>query len=135
MKGWDNISGKLRIVGRFVLELVIVFLGVYLAFLFADHRDERKDRRAIIGFWLGNYMKGVNNSFVVIQRRIKLFLKYFFSCVWLRHACGVRRPVRQRSPVRFRCQVVEMRLTKLHRCYTFIFMNRLYTRSYGYRRR
>ena len=29
---------------RFALELVIVFLGVYLAFLFADHRDELKDR-------------------------------------------------------------------------------------------
>lgn len=44
MKGRDNIIGKLRIVGRFALELVIVFLGVYLAFLFADHRDELKDR-------------------------------------------------------------------------------------------
>ena len=43
MKGWDNITGKLRIVGRFALELVIVFLGVYLAFLFADHRDAKKD--------------------------------------------------------------------------------------------
>lgn len=44
MKGRDNIIGKLRIVGRFALELVGVFLGVYLAFLFADHRDELKDR-------------------------------------------------------------------------------------------
>ena len=43
MKGRDNIIGKLRIVGRFVLELVIVFVGVYLAFLLADYRDERKD--------------------------------------------------------------------------------------------
>lgn len=43
MKGWDNIIGKLWIVARFVLELVIVFVGVYLAFLLADYRDERKD--------------------------------------------------------------------------------------------
>ena len=44
MKERDNIIGKLRFVGRFALELVVVFLGVYLAFLFADHRDELQDR-------------------------------------------------------------------------------------------
>ena len=44
MKGRDNIIGKLRIVGRFALELVIVFLGVYLAFLLADYRKELQDR-------------------------------------------------------------------------------------------
>lgn len=44
MKGWDNIIGKLWIVGRFALELVIVFLGVYLAFLLADYRKELQDR-------------------------------------------------------------------------------------------
>ena len=43
MKGWDNIIEKLWIVARFVVELVIVFVGVYLAFLLADYRDERKD--------------------------------------------------------------------------------------------
>ena len=44
MKERVNIIGKLLIVARFALELVIVFLGVYLAFLFADHRDELQDR-------------------------------------------------------------------------------------------
>lgn len=44
MIGRDNIIGKLRIVGRFALELVIVFLGVYLAFLLADYRRELQDR-------------------------------------------------------------------------------------------
>ena len=44
MIGRDNIIEKLWIVARFALELVIVFVGVYLAFLLADYRDELKDR-------------------------------------------------------------------------------------------
>ena len=44
MKGRDNIIGKLKGASRFAVELVVVFLGVYLAFLFSDHRKELQDR-------------------------------------------------------------------------------------------
>ena len=48
-KVWKRISGKT--VTGFAVELVIVFLGVYLAFLFSDYQEELQERTIRVKYY------------------------------------------------------------------------------------